>query len=177
MSFDEFLLDDPEQKTSFPSALLRLHILLEDLGQDDPGNLLEPIDCTPIEWTVESNSYQEADTFEVVLEGNDFPYDPRIIRGATCELYQADVGSLDGESFWKTALRDGPPAIAGQLKTEEDVNQAVRDAYALILGIVDEVELEFADEKIRLRLKGRDYTAFFLDVEAGVGPSEEESGG
>jgi len=88
LDFDELT----EARRIYPTGLLRLHLLLDDLGQPDPDVLMAPVEVTPISWVVERNAYDEADTAEFVLEANDFPFDPRIIKGATVEFFQADSG-------------------------------------------------------------------------------------
>jgi hypothetical protein len=129
----------------YPTAWVNLYLLLEDLQQPGAGELVT-LSGTPLELRVEKNSPQEADTIEVTVDLEDFPFDPRVLRAATIEAFVADAGSSDA-NFWR-------------VKKPDEMRP-----YAVFAGVVDEPESTFDDEHRTFRLKGRDYTAYFLDAE------------
>lgn len=130
----------------YPTAWIKLHITLEDFGQDSPNVELKPLEHWPLELTITRNRWSEADTFEVVVDFEDFPLDPRILRGVAVEIMLDDAGSTD-PFYWTN------------LSTNE------RGAKTRFLGVVDFVETEIDEDWRRTTLKGRDYTAYFLDTE------------
>jgi hypothetical protein len=134
----------------YPTALVRLFLRLNDFGQPNPDEIME-LAATPVEYTVERNHYNEADTATVTVDFEDFPFDARIVRGGTLLLYQADAGSPDPD-FWEKQTRD-------QLMT-----------HGIFAGVVDEAKTVFDDEWRRCEFKCRDYTAYFLDVSQDPAP-------
>jgi len=137
-------------KVIYPTAWINLYLLLDDFGQPEPDRLIT-LSGTPIELHVEKNAYTEADTVEVVLDLEDFPFDPRIIRGATVEAFAADAEQVDdAATFWRG-------------KSMDELRQ-----LALFAGVIDEDEATFDEKHRHIRLKGRDYTAFMLDAEMPV---------
>ena len=95
---EERTLTGPEQELRevfAPTAIVRLHLLLDDFGQEGADENLAPLVFSPIAYHVERNSYLEADTAEVTLDLEEFPIDPRIVRGGTFELYQAATPTAD----------------------------------------------------------------------------------
>lgn len=171
LGFGDAPVDDRVSKAIYPTARVRLHILLENLGQDSPEELLRPITVAPVMYRVELNPPYEADTFEVEIHSDDFPYDPRIVRGATIEVLQADAGDkgLD-PSYWDTwDAGDHGPGRYDYLD-EDEPSRITRRRYALIVGVVDHLEIGWGDDgEWKCVLKGRDYTAFFLDSQPAQG--------
>jgi len=129
----------------YPRAWVRAHVRVEDVGQPDPDRLIK-LPHPPIELEVVENKWSEANTFRAVVDLEDFPLDPRIIRGVTFEVFLADAGSLDPD-FWQKQSLD-------QMRS-----------HAVCLGVVDEIQTRIDDDWRKTTLKGRDYTAYFLDVE------------
>ena len=142
---------------SYPSAWVHLHLLLENLGQPEPDRLIQ-LAMRPLEMRVERNSFQEADTIDLTIDGEDFPFDPRALRGVTVEAFLASTEGVD-PGFWDTRSPD-------QLRE-----------LAVFAGVIDESESTFDDEHRKFRLRGRDYTAYFLDAELAAKATEFSRGG
>jgi len=134
----------------FPTAWLKVHLRLEPVGQPDPDRLIR-LEGVPSKLAVTKNDWNTADTFTAELDLEDFPFDPAIVRGATVEAFIADAGSLD-PGFW-------PRQTLDQMRS-----------HAVILGVVDKIENVFDEEARKVKLSGRDYTAYFLDAEMLPGP-------
>ena len=135
-------------KIHYPRAWVQVHIRLEDMNQPDPDRLIT-LPHPPQTLEVTRNKWSEADTFKAVVDLEDFPLDPRIIRGVTFEAFIADAGSLD-PAFWE----------------KQSHENFVR--HAVFAGIVDEISTEIDDDWRKTTLKGRDYTAYLLDVETAI---------
>jgi len=88
---------------------------------------------------VELNSYQQADEFEIRLDYNAFPVDPRTIRSC-------------GVGIWM-----GTTDKYGELITNEPDD-------CLLTGFVDDFEIQFEEEDQVLQLRGRDFTGILLDT-------------
>jgi hypothetical protein len=130
---------------SYPTAWVHLHLLLEELGQPDPRRMIL-LAMRPLALRVERNHFQEADKIELEIDGEDFPFDPRVLRGVTVEAFVASSDGVD-PNFW----------------TNRNHSQ-LRD-FAVFAGVIDQIESTFDDEHRKFRLTGRDYTAYFLDTE------------
>jgi hypothetical protein len=127
----------------YPTALVVVH-LLPELGQNTPDMIT--FATVPRSLKVEKNDIQTADTIEFELDLEDFPLDPRIIRAVTVEAFIADAGNTD--PFWETIRTD----------------VATLRKYAIFAGVIDEVTSQIDTDRV-VTLKGRDYSAYFLDVE------------
>lgn len=134
-----------------PQVMMRLHLLLDDFGQDGADELLEAVELPIAEYEVERNPHSEADTAELTVSIEDLPLDPQVVRGATVEVYQGASDSLD-PSFWSRA------------------DLSVEGGLALFVGVVDEMEANYAEGKWQAKLRCRDYTAYFLDVDVDPNP-------
>lgn len=147
----------------YPQAWCLIHLLLDDLGQEPEPDLIT-IQGAPVSFRVEKNRWSEADTFELTFDSEDYPFDPGVIRGGTVEIYLADAGSVDPGFFTRGAT-------VGGLSVDEARERA------LIFGVVDDAESSFGEEGRMFTLKGRDYTAYFLDAEVEEGEILYQEGG
>src|SRR5262245_11803790 len=92
----------------YPTAFVRLSMRLEELGPPEPDRIIT-LEYFPISLTVHRNRWNEADKIEAVVDFEDFPLDPRILRGVTIEAFLADAKSLDTD-FWEK--QDGANLVA-----------------------------------------------------------------
>ena len=142
----------------YPQAWIVVKLLLDDLGQAEASKPV-PFQGPPISFKVDRNSFEEADSFEVAFDFEDFPFDPRVIRGGTVEIYLANAEGVQPGFF--------------ELQTP----LALREEFAIFAGVIDEAKTVFDDEARRTEVKGRDYTAYFLDAEAEAGAIAYREGG
>lgn len=145
--------EEERPDTTYPTCLVRIWIKLEDFGQPEPeegeDGLIE-LSGIPISAVSKKNSYNEADTFEATVDFEKFPIDSRVVKGATVQIYMADAESL-APNFWET--RTAPFLLE----------------HCVALGVVDHCETGIGEDGRQATIKGRDYTAYFLDVQVGEG--------
>jgi len=134
----------------YPTAWCRIQLKLEDFGQGNAEDLLV-LEYIPLEAKVTKNSFDEADIFRVKIDFEEFPLDPRIIEGASCEIYMAGSDGLDAD-FWEKQSLD-----------------FMRE-HCEIIGVVDSIKGGIGEEGRITELTGRDYTAYFLDAQVDVTP-------
>lgn len=136
---------DEPKLFQYPQAFVRLSVLLDDLGQDDPDEqILLP--GPPVRLDVTKNHYGEADEAEITVAFDDFPFDPRIVRGGIVECFLADAGQIDEGYFSR-------------------LSPAELRKRCVFAGVLDLVHTQFDDEARTTRFTARDYTAYFLDAE------------
>lgn len=145
------------KRPHYPTAWIKLELLLEDFGQPDPKRLIH-LEGIPLELRVEINAFQEADTSEVTFSLDDFPFDPRILKGGTVEVYLADAaGTLPGSGLHRA------PGIGGfdfwAKRTPEEMR-----GLCLFVGVIDVAQGLLGDDGREFKVKARDYTAYFLDA-------------
>lgn len=119
-------------------------------------------DVVPYDYTVELNSYRKADECRVTLPFSRVPFDPRIIRDATIQVF----GGVFGPTEWAEA--NGPIGASG-LVLPDAVPIGLREAGAsneLFRGFVDEWDVNLTGED-RLTITARDLTGALLDQEIG----------
>lgn len=117
----------------YPSARVSLRVNF----QSDPDNY-ELIECLPKHVKAEINSYQQADEFEIKLDYNVFPIDPRMVKSC-------------GVGVWI-----GTTEKLGQL-VENDPEKCI------ITGFVDDFDINLAEDDQTITIKGRDFTGVLLD--------------
>lgn len=132
-----------------PSAFFHLHLRAANIGQADPTRQVL-ISGFPVSYRVIRRDYREADSFELTVDYEKFPFDPRLVRGAIVELYQFDLEREpafvnDAKTFWMSIPHN-------ELKS-----------LALIAGVVDDISSPLDSDGHRVKIRGRDYTAYFLD--------------
>lgn len=135
------------RRAAFPTAWVNVYLLLEDFGQASADELIE-LSGPPLDFEVEVNAFVEADAAKVTLDLENFPFDPRILRGGTVEVFFADAEKpVQPQDFWLA-------------KNPDELRQ-----LALFAGVIDVPKSIFDNEHRRIELKCRDYTAYFLDAE------------
>lgn len=101
------------------------------------GQRLQPLVVTPQEVDVELGDYRTADEWSCRLSFGRAPWDPRQVEAMGVDIYL------------------GPAGPGGRL--------ALDASTILLSGLVDEVAQEAASAGVGLKLRGRDFTALFLD--------------
>lgn len=110
-------------------------------------------DIVPLTASVELNSYRLADTCRVTIRREAMPFDPRLIRAATIQVFGGAMDSLT----WARAM-DGPDAPGLLLP---DANER-GDSNEIFRGFIDDWELNMTTD---VMLTGRDFTSVFIDAE------------
>ncbi len=136
------------QNVFYPQARVTLSVVFENFGDPDkPKNF--PVQPRAI--TVYSNSYNEADTFSVEFDAQDLPVTPELIRAGSCEIFLFQTPGL------------GKDNLAQTLKAKDNPDTPIKEGLEpSIVGLFDEVSMEFSDAGRTITIDGTDYTALFL---------------
>jgi prophage tail gpP-like protein len=120
-------------------------VVWEDFGSDSPTLQQNyTVQVQPKSTRVSINSYMEADTFELELDYNTFPFDPRAIRSAQVSIHMADVETMQID------------AVPNLLEPSED--------NVVFKGFVDDEEMKLDDSTRTVTFKGRDFTSIYIDA-------------
>ena len=132
----------------YPDARVVLQVVFETYGEIERPKAF-PVRARSI--SIHSNAYNEADTFQVELDANDFPFSPELIRAGACEIYLFSKAGLDDAPSSLRSNEDPEAVIDGDLVTPS------------IVGLFDESDLSYDEEARIFTIEGRDYTSLFLD--------------
>lgn len=156
----------------YPAGRAVLNVILDGYGADDADSDTLVIPVLPKSITVHVNSYKQADSYELVFDASDLPFDPRLIRAGSAEIYIFQTNGLDEGLTTlsrKEPLADpdqGGVRPRGALDTAllEAGVPVARDQFTLgnkprIVGLFDEDDLEMSEGGKWVTITGQDYTA------------------
>lgn len=131
-------------KYFYPHAVARLRVVWENFGDDTSPSLQQvyEVNVIPKSVKVNINSYVEADTFELEVDYKTFPFDPRTIRSCQVSIFMENLDKL------------GDPLSAMEPGEEN----------AVFEGFADEDQMQLDDSQRCVRIKGRDFTALYIDA-------------
>lgn len=110
-------------------------------------------DIVPYACNVERNSYRKADECRITIPLTKMPFDPRVIRSATVQVFG---GALDPLEY--RAKFDASKAVTlPDLGPDGESNQ-------IFSGFVDDWEVEYGDHDV-LQVTARDPTSILVDAE------------
>jgi hypothetical protein len=119
------------------------------------------VDLIPYSATVELNSYRLADTARVTIPFQRLPFDPRIIRSATLQVFG---GLFTPGEFAEAMAPDGPGLLLPDVVPEGRVDAGVSNE--LFRGFVDTWKLKVpTGDKMIIDIDARDSTGPLLDAE------------
>ena len=120
------------------------------------------LDLIPYTCSVERNSYRKADEARVVVPLSTLPFDPRIIRAATIQIFG---GTFSAKEF---ADANGPVGAPGLLLPDAvPVGRAeAGSSNELFRGFVDDWQMSLEGHDI-LSITARDLTGPLIDAEIG----------
>ena len=120
------------------------------------------LDVTPFTCSVERNSYRKADEARLTIPLKDLPFDPRIIRAGTVQIFG---GTFTSQEF---ADANGPVGAEG-LVLPDAVPPGRSEAGAsneLFRGFIDDWEINLEGKDV-VSVTARDLTGPLLDAEIG----------
>lgn len=130
----------------YPQAAVQLIVLWENFDRSETFEQTEeelfgkpyslPVQAKSVR--VEVNDYTEADTFDMVIDYKQFPFDPRTMRSVQVTIWMQDVS----------------PGQEGIKPSRENL---------IYLGFADEESISFDENNREVRLSGRDYTSLLID--------------
>lgn len=161
----------------YPAARAVLSVVFDSFeGPDeDPDPVVFSV--LPKSVTVHKNAYKQADAWEIVCDGNDFPFDPDLIRAGGIEIYlfqtagqQVDprvIGRQDPTIADPTGLRPRDPIDALKLDLSlPDARQAFTFGNKpIVAGAFDEHDLEMSNDGKWVTISGQDYTAHLAGMQ------------
>lgn len=104
--------------------------------------------------SIELNGYRQAGTFEMTLDWQDLPIDPRAIRSIGVEIY---LGVVRPEAFARGIVKQDPD---GRRSSILDIT----NRPPMLVGVVDAGSAEFAEDgTCTVHLSGRDLRGILLD--------------
>lgn len=110
-------------------------------------------DITPYAVNIERKSYREADECRVTIPLVKMPFDPRVIRSATVQIF----GGVVDPSLYRDYFHPGVQIALDDARADGVSNQ-------LFAGFVDEWEIEMTQHNT-LQVTARDPTSLFIDAE------------
>lgn len=111
-------------------------------------------DIVPYTVTVERNSYRKADECKITFPLRLLPFDPRLIRSATVQVF----GGVIDPTTWSDAMESQDQAIL------LDDTQRDGSTNEIFRGFVDDWEMDLS-ERDTISITARDLTQFFIDAE------------
>lgn len=162
----------------YPQARVILQVILDGYGATvrDSEPLIIPV--LPKSATVHRNSYKQADSFELIFEANDLPFDPDLVRAGAAEVYLYHVSEL-GEDQRVVSRKDplaapdpsstrprGPMetlALEAQLPNSKD--KFTWGNKPTIVGAFDRDDLELDSSGKWVTIAGQDYTALLAGIQ------------
>lgn len=131
----------------YPQVVVTLRVLWEDfkLKSDARKQKTYPMSVLPKTLNVCINDYTTADTFDMELDYDTFPFDPRCIRSCGVTVHLQDMEKLFDANGQHVVLEP---------KAEN----------AIFQGFVDTDSITLDSEKRTIKLEGRDFTALLLDA-------------
>lgn len=110
-------------------------------------------DIVPYACNVERNSYREADACRITIPLEKMPFDPRVIRAATVQVF----GGVIDPVIFRREFDSDDGILLPDFTAGGESNQ-------IFAGFVDDWEVELSEHNV-LQVTARDLTAFLVDAE------------
>ena len=144
----------------YPQARVSLSVVFETFG-DIQAPRTFPV--TPRAITIHNNSYKEADSFSLEFDARDLPVSPDLIKGGAAEIYL----------FQAQGIGQLPDYV--KAKDSEDSPQ-LEGLEPSIVGIFDNVSMEFSSSGRMVTIDGTDYTSLFISKQWQTRPKKKAKG-
>ena len=162
----------------YPDCRAILTVVLDGFGDSlaDSDKLVIPV--LPKSATVHVNSYKQADSYELVFDARDLPFDPRLVRAGQAEIYlfqNQGVNDKNRVLDRRAPLADADPAgtrprDATETLLLEHNSPIARSVFTLdnqprIVGLFDDDSLELSESGKWVTISGQDYTAHLISIQ------------
>jgi len=115
-------------------------------------------DIIPYACNVERNSYREADACRITLPLSKMPFDPRVIRAATVQVFGGVIDPIAyRDTFDSDQSRENGGIFLPDFTPGGESNQ-------IFAGFIDDWEIEMSEHN-SLQVTARDLTGFLVDAE------------
>lgn len=167
----------PGQSVFRPQCRAILQVILDGFGDSVQDSEIQVIPILPKSCTIHINSYKQADSYELVFEANDLPFDPAIIRAGAAEIFIFDAPSNTGpgvrvldRAHPLASVDPGSTRPRSQTESLELDLGINADEFTLsykprIVGTFDDDDLEMSDSGKWVTIRGQDYTAFLCAIQ------------
>ena len=132
-----------------------LQVVFDGFGDSESDSETLVIPILPKSATVHINSYKQADSWELVFDSGDLPFDPALIRAGAAEIYVFQTAGLDDSQRVLNRREPLADPDKGGVRTRDDIDTltlelqtpASRDRFTLgnkprIVGLFDDSDLE-----------------------------------
>lgn len=157
----------------YPDARAILQVIFDGFGEEARDTEPFVIPVLPKEVHITRNSYRQADSWELVFEGNDFPLDPRLTRAGAAEIFLFENAGITkeqrvldrGKAFQDVAARV-PRNVIDEISLELQLAAAV-DRFTLgrkpaIAGLFDGHDFMLDSGGKWVTINGQDYTDYLI---------------
>lgn len=175
---------DDRGRIYYPQCRAVLQVILDGQGSGDEDSDPLAIPIIPKSATVHINSYKQADSWQLVFDAGDLPFDPRLIRAGAVEIYLFQTSGIgDGtqvnsrrEPLSEPDAGSVRPRSGGDTTALEQGTDDSRDRFTLgnkprIVGLFDDDDMELSDSGNWITLRGQDYTAHLMSCQFPPTPS------
>ncbi len=162
----------------YPQCRAILQVILDGYGSSDADTDVLVVPVLPKSATVHINSYKQADSWELVFDAGDLPFDPRLIRSGSAEIF---IFQTPGVADRRRTLSRREPLSnpdTGGVRPRDPVDSILlelnspvaRDRFTLgnkprIVGLFDEDDLEMSESGKWVTISGQDYTAHLASIQ------------
>ncbi len=175
LTFDEALhiqtLEDPRSveeavaENNTVPTVPRVEPLVTRRGDENVSFVMGRI---PESASVELPGYRQAGQFSLDFDFAELPIDPRTVRSCAAEIYLGAISNDDFAAGMRGREQDG--SRRSVLRTR-DADGLPNTADQLIVGIVDEWEMEHSSDGSTVHLRGRDLRGMLIDTPINVVPN------
>ncbi len=150
----------------YPQARAILQIVFDGFGPSARDTPPKIIPVLPKTVTVHRNAYRQADSWELVFDGQDLPVDPQLIRSGAAEIFLFETLGLSDASHQVTRQsglqRTDRTSVEG---IQEELGLSDKDRFTfdnrpMIAGLFDEHSIEMSSGGKWVSIQGQDYTLF-----------------
>lgn len=129
--------------------------LITERGEKNASFIMERV---PKRASIQLPGYRQAGRFSLTFDFRQLPIDPRTIRSAAVEIH---IGAIKAKNFAEGVREQGSSKM--RLSTRNEDGKPRAETLA-IFGLVDEWEVEHAEEGSEVTITGRDLRGVLLDT-------------
>jgi hypothetical protein len=153
----------------YPACRAILQVVLDGYADEENDDEIV-IPVVPKGATIHVNSYRQADSWELVFDAGDLPFDPRIVRTGFAEIYLYQTEGLDDRNrvlSRRDPLAEPDPGaqrprdISETLALDAGVAAKQRFTYGnkpKVAGLFDRASIELSSDGKWVTVNGQDMT-------------------
>jgi hypothetical protein len=122
----------------------------------------------PKHGSVEDPGFRQAGKFELTFPFRDLPIDPRTVGAAAVEIH---LGAVSHADFGRGMVQTNANGSRASVIQTRDADGGVRQDTLRMIGLVDEWQVDEAENGAEVTISGRDLRGPLLDTPLGTDPS------